>query len=236
MPPLRNRLGDRTGRLKVIRLHSTKPVRWLCQCDCGNQIVLKSGALYGNTQSCGCIAREATTRRNFKHGLSKSREYRSWVKAKCRCYNPKDPKYKDYGGRGISMCERWIGDFLAFMSDLGPCPPGMTIERNDVNGNYEPKNCRWATPKEQSNNKRCNRIVEINGEALTLAQWRDRTGIGQDTLAYRLKHYPIDKVCSKIDLRAGRKFRKPVTEEARKARSERMHARWTALRSMSSNG
>lgn len=105
-----------------------------------------------------------------------------------RCENKNDPRFKDYGGRGIKVCERWRHSFPNFLADMGERPPGMSIDRYpDKNGNYEPENCRWATPKEQSNNMRRNHLLTHDGETLTVSQWADRIGLQYSTFSVRIK-------------------------------------------------
>lgn len=125
-----------------------------------------------------------------KHGFSGDNcggTYTTWKSMNQRCNYPKHKSYEDYGGRGIRVCERWL-DFMAFLEDMGERPSGMTLDRfPDANGNYEPGNCRWATVSEQCRNRRSNRWITFNGEAMTLAAWSERTGIRPDTLAFRLR-------------------------------------------------
>lgn len=131
------------------RSQSRRP--WLCKCACGNRKdVPERDLLDGVTRHCGCLSRQG----NFTHGLSRTREYRIWGGMKERCYRPKRKGYECYGGRGIKMCDAWRDDFLCFYLDMGPAPPGLSIDRINNDGNYEPGNCRWATYTVQNNNKR----------------------------------------------------------------------------------
>lgn len=127
------------------------------------------------------------------HGLSSSRTYRIWQGIGQRCNNPRARKFEYYGGRGIQLCPRW-SSFELFLADLGECPVGLTIERIDNSGNYEPRNCRWATQKEQNRNHRRNRVIAWRGETALLVDWADRLGIKWNTLYYRLKRgWSVDR-------------------------------------------
>ena len=150
---------------------------WICRCDCGNVVVVSGSALRRrNNRSCGCLVRD----RKRKHGEATdtngpTREYLAWQNMKARCYYPKSPGFKHWGGRGIIVCERWREDFKNFLSDMSRCPPNFTLDRINSNGNYEPGNCRWATRKEQIRNQRP-RTSEERSDALKRAWVTRRTG------------------------------------------------------------
>lgn len=164
--------GQRFGRLTVQHRSPAKgQARWLCQCDCGTEKVVPSDRLrLGETRSCGCLHREVTKQNLTTHGLSKTPTYQIWAGMKKRCYKKTYKDYKDYGGRGISVCAEWIDSFENFLRDMGERPAGMSIERKDTNGNYEPGNCIWADAVTQNRNRRSTRHVEVNGRRMCLTE------------------------------------------------------------------
>lgn len=167
-------VGERFGRLTVKAYSHTVDGRcyWVCQCDCGGAAYCTTNKLTsGRARSCGCLRSElsaARTRARTKHGHSRDHEvtgeYRSWTCMKSRCLHPSNPKFSIYGGRGVTVCARWMHSFENFLTDMGPKPTRKhTIDRIDPHGNYEPANCRWATPLEQRHNRRGHKGAEVTG-------------------------------------------------------------------------
>lgn len=190
--------GQTFCRLTVVERAPNKGKRtmWKCVCNCPNGektecIVSREHLRSGHTKSCGCLRDEVVTLRNLKHGKYNSRLHAIWSNMKRRCYNSKDQGYKDYGLRGITVCDEWRNNFQVFYdwAMLHGYRDDLTIERSDVDGNYSPENCRWATAKEQANNKRDNHFITYNGKTKTLSQWEDELGIKQATLRHRINNY-----------------------------------------------
>jgi len=203
--------GQRFGRLTVIRYDHTEIAGkrrekihcFLCKCDCGNEKVVRGHSLKtGNTTSCGCqqrlIASKTMTDYNKDvehhtfyrtHNHTNTRLYHTYSSMKERCYNPNVKSYIRYGGRGIKMCDEWLNDPAAFFewAEKSGYKENLTIDRIDNNGNYEPSNCRWATYKEQGNNKCNNHNETMNGVTKTVAEWADLYGINKNIIYGRLK-------------------------------------------------
>lgn len=189
--PKNDLTGQVFGRLAVIRIDgkdSGSKWRWLCQCECGNIVsVLGYNLKSGNSRSCGCLCADNISARSTIHGLAKTTEHIAWSTMKQRCCNQKKEHFDHYGGRGIKVCERWVNSFTNFLADMGPRPSSRhSIERNDVNGDYSPENCRWATKKEQMRNMRRNRLIVAFGVSHCINEWAELTGIHRATIAYRI--------------------------------------------------
>lgn len=179
--------GQVFGRLTVLRLYSKSPRRWECSCECGS--IKAVGAFHlksGHTQSCGCLQREATIVSNQTHRMSKTPTYGTWCCLRNRCLKPTDPSYPRYGGRGITVCERWKV-FENFLADMGEKPAGMTIERIDNDKGYEPENCRWADRTEQARNRRSNVILMVRGDEMLALDFIRRFGLDRKRTYWRLK-------------------------------------------------
>lgn len=188
-------IGHTFGKLKVIEEANgkTQPCGhreryWKCICECGAVIEVVTGSLRGGrSKSCGCV--NPTKHGHLKSGL-RSRTYRSWESMKERCNNPNNTNYPNYGGRGISVCGRWINSFENFLADMGERPEGKTLERiNNKTGNYEPSNCIWATSIEQCNNRRSNRHFTVLGKSGTLSQLCREFAISKHVVWSRISEF-----------------------------------------------
>jgi hypothetical protein len=187
--------GRRFGKLTVIS-SQPKPKGlcgrnanqyWLCHCDCGNSVVVRGDAILRGQESCGCV--------NATHRQSRTPIYRVWQGMKARCTNPNSTAYSCYGGRGITICTRWLRSFEAFFADMGGgYRPGLELERMDNDGPYAPENCRWATRHEQMSNTRGNHYLTHNGISLTVTQWASVLGVRVGLLRNRLHMgWPVDR-------------------------------------------
>jgi hypothetical protein len=195
--------GKRFGMLTGIRRdgYHGREVAWLFKCDCG--AVVKPCARMvrrGSIVSCGCYRRIEMTRRlvdlNTTHGKSGTTTHTIWHGIIQRCLSQTHHAYPDYGGRGIGVCARWQESFSNFLADMGERPPGMSIDRIDNDGNYEPGNCRWATRTEQASNTRRSRKLTHGGETMTMSGWSRRIGISPSTLSERLTRMSVGDALS----------------------------------------
>jgi len=191
------------GKLIVLRQEDSMGVgrktrsRWLCLCQCGEKSTVNGSNLrFGITKSCGCLVVESVSKSSFKHGHSKSPTYIAWQSMKWRCSNRKATDYKDYGGRGIKVCDRWKNSFESFLEDMGEKPSKrFSIDRIDNNGDYKPFNCKWSTQIDQQNNRNNNRKITINGETKNLIQWCRHFDVPQSTAWNRLdRGVPLEEV------------------------------------------
>ena len=204
-----SKLIDLTGqtfdRLTVIRRNgSTRDGKalWECSCECGKMVIVCGKELRNeHTKSCGCLRKDKASECHITHGKTNTKLFLVWQEMRKRCYNKNNKDYKDYGGRGITVCAEWLGDFQAFYdwSMANGYRENLTIERINTNGNYEPTNCKWATLKEQCNNRRSNNYITYNGKTQTLQQWADEYGIARSTLSSRIYklHWNIEKALTK---------------------------------------
>lgn len=182
--------GQRFNKLFVMKLEKYiqgGKSTWLCRCDCGNEKIIIGYSLKNrNTRSCGCIKKEGN---NLKHGYNrigkKSRTYTIWQLMKTRCKNKNNKNYKDYGSRGIKVCDRWL-KFENFLKDMGKCPSGHSIDRINNNDGYYKENCKWSIAKEQARNKRNNRLITYNNKIQCLSALAEEYNIPYQLLYRRI--------------------------------------------------
>lgn len=191
--------GGKYGRFRVIRRNFPNyrgSAMWRCICECGEIRIVNGCSLRsGNSSSCGCLKREKISKSHLKHGFNTRRlrtpiikkTYDAWIEMKRRCYNDKCANFKNYGGRGILVCDRWKQNFNNFLSDMGK-PPSLShsLDRIDNNGIYEPKNCKWSTRMQQNSNTRRNRFITIDGQTFHVMEWSRRSGIPESKIRRRL--------------------------------------------------
>ena len=195
MPPKIEMIGKRFGRLYVFSEESKTGCRglsWKCVCDCGNVVCVDGYKLRsGHTQSCGCLQRERTSEISRTHGASGGRLFRIWANMKSRCNNPNLPRWGDYGGRGIRVCDAWNDNFQTFYdwAIANGYSDELTIDRINNNGDYCPENCRWATDEEQRLNTRRNRFLTYRGSTRTVKEWANLKGIPYSVLSSRINRY-----------------------------------------------
>jgi hypothetical protein len=165
---------------------------WWCRCQCGTICCIQHSHLINHlTRSCGCLQRELIAERSRTHGQSHTREYKVWDTMHQRCSNPKNKSFPEYGGRGIYVAWSCFADFFR---DMGPRPgPQYSIERVNNDGPYSKDNCVWATPRAQARNRKSNTIITYNGTTHCLVVWAELLSLRRDTLAWRLKHWPLEQ-------------------------------------------
>jgi hypothetical protein len=193
-PPTDVKVGATFNRWTVISRSSRRPIYWNCICLCGTERGVKKCHLYsGQSASCGCHRDEVTSRVKTIHGGTSQQAspelrslFRTWAQLRQRCMNPKNHAYVDYGARGIQVCTEWGASFETFVSDMGPRPPGTTLERKRNDEGYGPLNCVWATKTDQANNRRSNVFIEHDGRRQTIAQWARETGLKAGTIQVRV--------------------------------------------------
>lgn len=199
MPKFVDLTGQKFGKLKVLGQAGKDKwgnFRWLCRCECGQEkIICGTDLKSGKTKSCGCLRKEVTIKRSTKNGhnikIETSRIYDSWRNMIQRCTNPNRNDYKNYGGRGITVCERWSGEngFIHFLEDMGERPKGCSIDRINNNKGYCKENCRWVTPTQQARNTQKNLLQTYRGKTQCLAEWAEECDIPYRTLQARLCQY-----------------------------------------------
>lgn len=181
--------GERYGRLTAIERLNVVGQRspWRFQCDCGDVVILPLERVrQGIAKSCGCLRKDVTRARSLTHGhrvnRKTTRTRKAYEHAKSRCFNPRNKKFPQYGGRGITMCDEWMGDFSNFLRDMGECPLGLSLDRVNVNGHYEPRNCRWATNSQQARARTDNVLVNHNGVEVVLKDYARIRGVNYKSL------------------------------------------------------
>lgn len=209
--------GNRYAGLTAVRScgkTSSGDLKWLFKCRCGTEFEANGYyARSGKITSCPTCAGERSKIASVKHGMSGTPEFSTWTDIQTRCYNPKTKSFSDYGGRGIRVCDHWLLSFENFLTDMGVRPSaGHSIERNDVNGNYEPNNCRWATMSEQARNKRNTRFIEVNGVTKRLQEWAEQTGLTASAIHLRVKAGVVGSALIAPSQRKGRIAFKGVTD------------------------
>jgi hypothetical protein len=181
--------GQKFNRLTALSRSENrgKTVYWLCECECGAIKEVAGASLRcGKTKSCGCLNVEVYSTFFVTHGMNNTPTYKTWEGMIQRCTNPKSKRFPVYGGRGISICDRWL-KFENFYEDMGLKPQKLTLDRIDNDGNYCKENCKWSTVKEQNNNTSRNHFITVNGIKKNITQWESALGVGRGTIYSRIK-------------------------------------------------
>lgn len=193
--------GQKFGKLTVIceSGRKRKEITWLCKCECGNEVVVNGYNLRsGHTQSCGCFAKEQISKANTKHGLYNTRIHSIYFNMKNRCYNPKYYLFRHYGGKGITVCDEWLGEngllnFYSWALNNG-YSEDLSIDRIDNSLGYSPTNCRWVSMREQQNNRTNNRRLSYDGITHTLAEWAKLFEMSYSALQSKLEHHSFEEI------------------------------------------
>lgn len=190
--------GNKYNRLTVLSRYgysADRRITWKCKCDCGKIVIVAGKHLKnGSVKSCGCLNKELIAKRNYVHGKRHTRLYRIWLVMKNRCNNPNDKYYYCYGGKGIKVCDEWAEDFMSFYnwSIANGYSDKLSIDRIDSDKGYQPDNCRWATNKEQQNNKTNNHYITYKGKTQSMKKWSEELNIDYSTLRSRINVYKWD--------------------------------------------
>jgi len=198
MGQMKDLTGQQFGRLTAISYTkiSNGGAVWFCRCICGNELRVRSHTLIsGNTKSCGCLQKDMTSVATATHKKTNTPEFLAWMNMRRRCYYPKNNKYKNYGDRGIIVCDRWRESFENFFEDMGLKPsPEHSLDRfPDNDGNYEPGNCRWGTDEQQAKNRRNNHWIEYREKKMILTDWAKQFGISSQSLTGYIKNNSFEK-------------------------------------------
>ena len=210
MPKFIDLSGKRYGKIVVLERAENrgKHTMWKCKCDCGNYTITGASELKsGTTKSCGCLKFES---RNSTHGLSDTRLYGIWQGMKERCLKEYSPAYKWYGGRGITICQEWLDDFYNFYNwaIANGYKENLSIDRINVDGNYEPSNCKWIPLEEQALNTRTTKFLTYKGETKTVSEWCEITGIKKTTMLNRIRLGFTAEECIEIPIHTKREYYK----------------------------
>lgn len=197
MAIIKNRVGEKFGLLTCVSIKRHDGTTYFdCQCECGKTATLRaSNVVSGATKSCGCWVKKYPQKKPWlskinklrsTHNMTQTRSYNIWRGMKQRCLNDNDKDFKNYGGRGIRVCDRWM-KFENFLSDMGEAPKGLQLDRIDFNGDYCKQNCRWTNTSVQGNNRRTNVFITYKKRTMTIADWSRAVGIERKTLEYRIR-------------------------------------------------
>ena len=195
MRKLNIKKGDKFNFLTAVKFsHKNKWGNkfWLFKCDCGvEKVIVAKDIIAGHTKSCGCLRKKMLSKKNKTHGMRRTKIYNTWSLMKARCLNKNSPNYRYYGGRGITICAKWL-TFENFYKDMGNVPKGKSLDRKNNNKGYCKSNCKWSTPKEQANNRGNSHLLTYKGKTQTISQWAEELGIKCHTLYSRINNYNWD--------------------------------------------